>query len=98
MKSGDRRRWFKSRRVSDWCDIDHRASNGVGCDAEPGAQHGGVSCRVVMLMLPHVGGELRVHNPTERHKPERQPYDSTLSNPMGHRPYRRAADFSGSFF
>ena len=26
---------------------------------------------VVMLMLPHVGGELRVHNPAERHNPER---------------------------
>ncbi len=25
---------------------------------------------VVMLMLPHVGSELRIHNPAERHEPE----------------------------
>ena len=44
-----------------------------------------MSRRVVMLVLPHVGGELRVHNPTERQQPEREPSDDTLSNAMMHR-------------
>ena len=39
---------------------------------------------IVMLMLPHVGGELRVDNPAERHKPEREPSDDTLLNSTGH--------------
>ena len=39
----------------------------------------------VMLMLPHMGGELRVNNPTERHKPEREPANDTLLNSTGHR-------------
>ena len=44
-----------------------------------------MSRSVVMLMLPHVGGELRVHNPAERHKPECEPSDYTLSNHTVHR-------------
>lgn len=40
---------------------------------------------VVMLMLPHVGGELRVHNSAERHKPEREPSDYKLSSPRVHK-------------
>ena len=71
VELGNRRRLFKERRVSDGCDIDHCAFDGVGRDAEPGTQCGGVSRRIVMLMLRHVGGELRVHNPAERHEPER---------------------------
>ncbi len=35
MKLGNRRRLFKKRRVSDWCDIDHCAFDGVGRGAEP---------------------------------------------------------------
>jgi hypothetical protein len=30
-----------------------------------------VSRCIVMRMLRHLGGQLRVHNPAERHKPER---------------------------
>ena len=45
-----------------------------------------MSRRVVMLMVRHVGGQLRVHNPAERHKPEREPSDHTLLNPTVHRP------------
>ncbi len=41
--------------------------------------------RAVMLMLPDVGRELRVDNPAERHKPERESSDDTLSNLMSHR-------------
>ena len=41
--------------------------------------------RSVMLMLSHVGGELRVDNPAKRHKPEREASDDTLPNLMGHR-------------
>ena len=41
--------------------------------------------RTVMLMLPHMGGELRVDNPAKRHKPERESSDDTLSNLMSHR-------------
>jgi hypothetical protein len=44
-----------------------------------------VSRSLVMLMLPHMGGELRVDNPAKRHKPEREPPDRKLLNPMGHR-------------
>ena len=40
---------------------------------------------LVMLMLPHVGGDLRVHNPAKRHKPEGEPYDYKLSNSLTHR-------------
>ena len=41
--------------------------------------------RAVMLVLPHVGGELRIDNPAERHKPERETSNNTLSNLMSHR-------------
>ena len=44
-----------------------------------------MSRRIVMLMLPHVGGELGVHNPAERHKPEREASDDTLPNSMDHK-------------
>lgn len=44
-----------------------------------------MGCRTVVLMLPHVGGQLRVHSPAERHKPEREPCDCTLSKPAVHR-------------
>jgi hypothetical protein len=40
--------------------------------------------RVVMLMLPYVGGELRVDNPAERHEPEREPYDDDVPNATSH--------------
>jgi len=49
-----------------------------------------VSRRVVVLMLPYVGGELRVHNPAERHNPEREPPDYKLSNPTIHRPLSKS--------
>lgn len=71
MEFGNRRRLFKESEILDGYDIDHCAFDGVGRNAEPGTECGGVSRRVVMLMLPHVGGELRVHYPAERHKPER---------------------------
>jgi hypothetical protein len=35
MVLGNRRRLFKKSRVSNWCDIDHCAFNGIGCDTEP---------------------------------------------------------------
>ena len=56
MELGNRRRLFKKRRVPDGYDIDRCAFDGVGCGAEPGTQCGGVSRRVVMRMLRHVGG------------------------------------------
>ena len=40
---------------------------------------------LVMLMLPHVGGELRVDDPAERHKPEREPSHDDLSNVTFHK-------------
>jgi hypothetical protein len=52
-----------------------------------------VSCRVVMLVLPHVGGELRVHNPAERHNPKGQESDHSLLNSTGHNP-NAASHFS----
>jgi hypothetical protein len=54
--------------------------------------------RAVMLVFPHVGRQLRVNNPAERHKPEREPYDDDVSNATFHKSYRRAAAFIGSFF
>ena len=45
---------------------------------------------IVMLMLPHVGGELRVHNSTERHKPEREAANCKLSNSTVHRPLSKS--------
>lgn len=54
--------------------------------------------RAVMLVLPHVGSELRIDNPAERHKPKREPYDDDVSNATFHKSYRRAAAFIGSFF
>jgi len=44
-----------------------------------------MSCGLVVCMLPHVGGELRIDNPAERHKPERETSNNTLSNLMSHR-------------
>ena len=44
-----------------------------------------MSRRIVVLVLPHVGGELRIDNPAERHKPERESSNDTLSNFMSHR-------------
>ena len=41
--------------------------------------------RAVMIVLPHVGGELRIDNPAERHKPKRETSNNTLSNLMSHR-------------
>lgn len=52
-----------------------------------------MSCRVVVLVLPQVSGDLRVHNPAERHKPEREPYDCKLSNPTVHRPLSKSRCF-----
>ena len=39
---------------------------------------------LMVLMLPHVGSELRVDNPAQRHKPKREPCDSTLFYSTGH--------------
>src|SRR4051812_8947545 len=44
-----------------------------------------MSGRAVMRMLSYVGSKLRVHNPAERHQPEHEPSDGTLSNAMVHR-------------
>ena len=52
-----------------------------------------MSRRVVVLMLPQVSGKLRVHNPAERHKPEREPYNYKLSNPTVHRPLSKSRCF-----
>ncbi len=57
-----------------------------------------MSRRVVMLMLRDVRSELRVDSPAEHHQPEYEPSDRTLSNPIGHSRYRRAAAFTGSCF
>jgi len=35
MELGNRRRLFKKSRVSDWCDIDCSAFDGIGRDAKP---------------------------------------------------------------
>ena len=90
MELGNRRCLYKESRVSDGCDIDRCAFDGIGRDAEPGTQYGGVSRRIVMLMLPHVGGELRVHNPAERHEPERKPSDCALLNLTVHKPLSKS--------
>ena len=45
-----------------------------------------MGCRCVVLMLPHMGGKLRVDNPAQRHQPEREPCDSKLSNRPAHNP------------
>jgi hypothetical protein len=90
MELGDRRRLFKNRRVSNWCDFDCCAFDGIGCNAEPGAQHGGMSRRVVMLMLRRVGSQLRVYDSAERHKPECESTDCKLSNPNVHRPLSKS--------
>ena len=55
MELDNRRRLFEESRVSDWCDIDNCAFDGVGRGAEPRTEGGGVSRRVVMRMLRHVG-------------------------------------------
>ena len=39
----------------------------------------------MMRMLDSMGCQLRVDNPAERYKPERQPYDGKLLNPTVHR-------------
>ena len=75
MKWGNGRGLFEEHRVSDGRDIVRCAFDSVGCDAEPRTQCGGVSRRIVMLMLSYVGGELRVDKPAERHKPECEPCD-----------------------
>ena len=41
--------------------------------------------RAVMLVLPHVGGDLRIDNPAERHKPERESSHDDLSNVTFHK-------------
>lgn len=56
-------------------------------------------CRcAVMLMLPDMCRQLRVDNPAERHKPEREPSDDNVSNATFHKSYRKAAAFTGSCF
>ncbi len=57
-----------------------------------------MSRRAVMLMLHHVGGELRIDNPAERHKPERQPSDDTLLNSTVHRPLSKSRCLYRFFF
>ena len=54
--------------------------------------------RAVMLVLPHVGGELRIDNPAERHKPERESSNNTLSNLMSHRLLSRSCCFHRLLF
>jgi hypothetical protein len=44
----------------------------------------------MVLMLPYVRSDLRVHNSAERHKPEREPYNDELSNPTVHRPLSKS--------
>ena len=48
---------------------------------------------LVMLMLPDVGRQLRVDNPAERHKPEREAPDRKLLNLMGHRSLSKSRCF-----
>lgn len=71
IEFGNRKRFFKESRGLGGGKIDYRAFDSVCRCTEPRTECGGVSRRVVMLMLRHVGGELRVHNPAESHKPER---------------------------
>ncbi len=54
--------------------------------------------RAVMLVRPHMGGELRVDNPAERHKPEREPTNDTLLNLMGHRLLSKSRGFHRLIF
>ena len=49
--------------------------------------------RTVMLVLPHMGSELRVDDPAEHHKPERDPPDRKLLNLMGHRSLSKSRCF-----
>ena len=40
---------------------------------------------LVMLMLPHMGSQLRVHDPAESHEPKREKSDYNLLNSAGHK-------------
>ena len=55
-------------------------------------------CRVVMLVLPDVGGELRVDNPAKRHKPEREPSDDDVPNATFHRSLSQRGRFHRLLF
>ena len=52
-----------------------------------------MSRRIVVLMLPQVGGDLRIHNAAERYKPEREPYNHKLLNPTVHRTLSKSRCF-----
>jgi hypothetical protein len=93
MECSDRRGLFNEVDVLDGCEIDRCAFDRIGCDAEPRTECGGVSRRVVVLVLPHVGGELRVDNPAERHKPEREPSDHDVSNATFHKSLSKSRCF-----
>ena len=71
MELGNRSRLLKDSQGLDWYKIDYSAFDSVCRDTEPRTEYAGVSRCIVMLMLPHVGGELRVHDPAESHEPER---------------------------
>ena len=90
MEFGNRRRLLKEIRRLDGCEINYCAFYGVCRDAEPRTECCRMSFGFVMRMLRHVGGELRVHNPAERHKPEREPSDCKLLNPTVHRHLSRS--------
>jgi hypothetical protein len=44
-----------------------------------------MSGSIVMGMLGSMGRQLRIDNPAEHHKPEREPSECTLSNCTAHR-------------
>lgn len=98
MGFGHKRRVLKEGDVLDGCEIDSCAFDRIGCDAKPRTECGRVSRRIVVFMLSHVGRQLRVDNPTERHKPECEHADYDLSNATCHHLYRGAAAFTGSCF
>jgi hypothetical protein len=98
MECSDRMGLFNEVDVLDGCEIDRCAFDRISCDAEPGTECGGVSRRVVVLVLSHMGGELGIDNPAERHKPERKSPDYTLLNLRDHRLLSKSRCFDRLLF
>ena len=61
--------------------MDRGSLDCIGSYTKPRTEYGRMSRSVMMLMLHHVGGQLRVDNPAMRHNPERKPSDCKLPNP-----------------
>ena len=81
---------FKEGDVLDGCEIDRCALDGIGSDTQPRTEYGCMSGSVVMGMLGSMGGQLRIDNPAEHHKPEGEPSECHSSNRSVHKPYSKS--------